>query len=555
MGKPSDVWAKYLKGELSDDQLKKIDDLLENYAKKSGLIQEKVDIKKMFENKKMSNVYNEIKDIDKSVANEFYKELKQMGKPSDIWNQYLDGTLGDDDKKKLEGILEKYLKKSDKSKTVVDDVAANATKTVKKIKSTGDPLIDAQNELKAAEEALQKSKINNKTFSNIWKDDVTYADYEAKKAGIAGKKKYYEDLIEKHEKNIKNGLYTGNPNGEKWAKSKIDEFKKYLDDLDDFEKNGKAYSKYFKAVENAKAKVKKASMSTNIGGQQFADDAFEEATKKAAKNFTNRNTADKFHRKYLDDIWDDLTDDEKYSIWEYTRNSNPMNKSLSGYHDSWNRSNFLGPLNTKWGYEDSWRSLPSAFKKFGNGGHCTYHKAITDATKAIEKSVLPDGAMLVRGSDKGGFAGMIEGDLFSFDNAKKLLESGDMNKIKSALEGQVIQNHAFTSTGIASGTGFGGDVAYKIYAPKGTKAIYAEPQSYFGNTVGMNAKLYKKGQAYSSVGGEAEVILQRGTKFRITKVEGSSYQITVHMEIVEQPNYFKYFDEDTFNNGATRHKK
>lgn len=551
MGKPSEVWGKYLKGELTDDQLKKIDNFLENYAKKSGLIQEKVDIKKMFENKKMSNVYNEIKDVDTSMANKFYKELKQMGKPSDIWNQYLDGTLGDDDTKKLEDFLEKYLKKSDKSKTIVDDVAAGAKKTAKKQKLTGDPLVDAQDELKAAEETLKKAGVNNKTFSGIWEEDVTYADYEAKKDSIIKKKKYYEEQIEKYENKIKSGPHSTTWN--EWAKNKIDTFEKYLEDLEDFEKNGKAYSKYFKAVEDAKKKVKKFSPGPKPG-QQFADDAYDAATKKAAKDFSSKNAADKFHRKYLDEIWDDLDDNEKYGIWEYTRNSNPMNKSLSGYHDDWSRSSFIGPLNTDWGHEDSWRSIPSVFKKFGKDGHCTYHKAITDTTKAIEKSVLPDGVMLVRGSDKGGFAGMIEGDVFSFNDAKKLLQSGDINKIKSALEGQVIQNHAFTSTGIASGTGFGGDVAYKIYAPKGTKAIYAEPQSYFGNTI-SGAKLYKKGQSYSSVGGEAEVILQRGTKFRITKIEGSPYQITVHMEIVEQPNYFKYFDEDTFNNGATRHKK
>lgn len=555
MGKPSDVWAKYLKGELTDDQLKKIDDLLENYAKKSGLIQEKVDIKKMFENKKMSNVYNDMKDIDKSVANEFYKELKQMGKPSEVWNQYLDGTLGDSETKKLEGILEKYLKKSDKSKTVVDDVAAKTAKTAKtekKVKSTGDPLVDAQNELKAAEEELKKSGVSNKIFSGIWEEDVTYADYEAKKDGIIKKKKYYEEQIEKYENKIKEGSHGANWN--KWAQKKIDKFEGYLKDLEDFEENGKKYSKQFKTIEDAKAKVKKLS-SVSKTGQQFADDAFDDATKKAAKNFSSRTPADKFHRKYLDSIWDDLTDEEKYGIWEYTRNSNPMNKSLSGYHDDWYRSSFIGPLNTDWGHEDSWRSLPSAFKKFGKGGNVTYHKAITDITTAIEKSVLPDGVMLVRGSDRGGFAGMIEGSNFSFDQAKKLLDSGDTDKIKAALEGQVIQNHAFTSTGIASGTGFGGDISYKIYAPEGTKAIYAEPQSYFGNTVGSSAKLYKTGQSYSSVGGEAEVILQRGTKFRITEIESNYNGLTVHMEVVEQPDYFKFGDEDTFNDGATRHKK
>lgn len=554
MGKPSEVWGKYLKGELSPAQLKKIDDMLEEYAKKAGLLPEPLDIKKMFEGKKMSHVYNDIKAFDTTTANKFYKELQNMGKPSQIWNSYIDGTLDEANTKKLEAFLEKYLKAVDKNKTIVDDVAAGAAKTAKKSKLTGDPLVDAQNELKAAEETLKKAGVNNKTFSNIWADDVTYADYESKKASIAGKKKYFQDQIDKHNDKINSGFYVGNSAGEKWAQDQITKFTKLLDDLEDFEKNGKTYSKYFKAVEDAKKKVKKASMSANIGGSQFADDAYDAATKKAAKNFTSRNAADKFHREYLDEIWDDLDDSEKYGIWEYTRNSNPMNKSLSGYHDSWDRSSFIGPLNTDWGHEDSWRSIPSVFKKFGKDGHCTYHKAITDTTKAIEKSVLPDGVMLVRGSDKGGFAGMIEGDIFSFDDAKKLLQSGDINKIKSALEGQVIQNHAFTSTGIASGTGFGGDVAYKIYAPKGTKAIYAEPQSYFGNTI-SGAKLYKKGQSYSSVGNEAEVILQRGTKFRITKIEGNSHQITVHMEIVEQPNYFKYFDEDTFNNGATRHKK
>ena len=550
MGKPSEVGNKYLKGELSADQLKKIDDMLETYAKKAGLLQEQVDIKKMFEGKKMSHVYNDIKASDTTMANKFYKELQTMGKPSEIWNSYLDGTLDKDKVKQLEDFLEKYLKKADKSKTIVTDAAQAA----KKVKSTGDPLVDAQNELKTAEEALQKTGINNKTFSGIWKEDVTYADYEAKKASIAAKKQWYKDKIEKYENDIKNGLYANTPFKEKAIQKKIDKFKNYLDDLEDFEKNGKAYSKYFKAVEDAKKKVKKFSPTPKVG-EQFADDAFDDATKKAAKDFTNKRAADQFHRQYLDSIWDDLDDSEKYGIWEYTRNSNPMNKSLSGYHDTWSRSGFLGPLNTKWGYEDSWRSIPSAFKKFGKGGHVTYHKAITNTTKAIEKSVLPDGVMLVRGSDKGGFAGMIEGSNFSFNQAEKLLRSGDINKIKQALEGQVIQNHAFTSTGIASGTGFGGDIAYKIYAPKGTKAIYAEPQSYFGNTVGMNAKLYKKGQSYRSVGGEAEVILQRGTKFRITKIEGDSYQMTVHMEIVEQPNYFKYGDEDTFNNGKTRHKK
>lgn len=51
------------------------------------------------------------------------------------------------------------------------------------------------------------------------------------------------------------------------------------------------------------------------------------------------------------------------------------------------------------------------------------------------------------------------------------------------------------------------------------------------------------------------MILQRGTEFRITKIDYNHGDYTVEMEIVNQPNYFKYGDEDTYNNGLTRHSK
>lgn len=531
MGKPSDVWQQYLDETLSASQADKITQMLNDYAKKAGLLKEPVNVAEQFLGKKMSNVYTDMKALDTKLANQFYKELKNMGKPSDIWQQYLDEKLTKDQKEAIEKYLKKYLDKTGK----LPDVT-NVTKTVKNLKDI-DNLKDAEKALKKIQDEVDKLPGFDKTFKGIWKDDVTYADYEAKKASIAAKKKYYKDQID-----------LAKANG--WT-SKVNKFEDLLDDLEEFEKNGEAYSKKLKELQNAKKTVQKFTPNTGT----FDPSVYSDSAKKAAKNFSNKNEADKFHRKQLDDIWDNLTDEEKYGVWEYTRNSNPMNKSLSGYHDSWSRSSYIGPNKTDWGHEDPWRSLPSAFKKYGKGGNVAYHKAITDTTKAIEKSMLPDNCFLVRGSDKGGFAGMIENGPLSFDQAKRLLDSGDIKSIKNALENQVIQNHAFTSTGIARGTGFGGDVAYTIYAPKGTKAVYAEPQSYFGNTVGSSAKLYKKGQSYSSVGGEAEVILQRGTKFRITDIEKKGNTLHVQMEVVEQPNYFKFGDEDTFNNGKTRHKK
>lgn len=329
------------------------------------------------------------------------------------------------------------------------------------------------------------------------------------------------------------------------------------DDLKNAENNyikAKNYNEFKKKYQTkAKQAQAKQAAKAQVAAQQPKDDPFSPERKAKAKDFKSATAADKFHRQFLDSIWDNLSDREKYALWQYTENSNPMNKSLSGYHDKWDRSYFLGLGNTKWGYEDSWGYVPSSFSKFGKSGHVDYHRAITDLTKGIDKVELPDDVFLVRGSGTGGLAGMME-EIMPYDDALEYLDNGDIDSLKKLLEGSTIKNHAFTSTGIAKGTGFGGEVKYRIYAPKGTKAIYAEPQSHYGNSTGGNDELYKVGDSYSSVGYEAEVLIQRGTSFRVTKIEKTGWgEYEVEMEVVDQPDYFKYGDEETFNNGATRH--
>ena len=406
--------------------------------------------------------------------------------------------------------------------------------------------------------AAAKAKLGsipNKTYSGIWKDDVTLADYESKAGSIVAKKQYYADQIAK----------LGNSVDDLAKKAK---FQGYLDDLAEFEKNGKLYMQ-------AQQEVKAAQMAFNqakgIQGKFTPDmytvleifriiksGMYTDEAKAAAKSFTSADAADKFHRKYLDSIWDEGSDWEHYSVWEYTQNSNPINKSLSGYHDDWSRSSFKGLGKTDLGHEDNWRSFNTKTfdKKFGVNGHKDYKSVVQNLTTMIDKSELPDSVYLVRGSDKNGLAGLLEGNLLSFDDAKSLLNSGDAGKIKSVLEGQVFTNHSYMSTGIAKGTGFSGEVSYEVFAPKGTHAIYAEPASYYGNTVGMKEKLYKAGQSYSSIGCEAEVIIQRGTDFRITdvSVDGRGH-VSIKMEIVNQPDYFKTGLEHTHNGGKTSYKK
>lgn len=54
-----------------------------------------------------------------------------------------------------------------------------------------------------------------------------------------------------------------------------------------------------------------------------------------------------------------------------------------------------------------------------------------------------------------------------------------------ALIGATGTEGAFWSMGVAKGRGFSGDVIFNIYAPRGTKMMYCEPFSGFGNGRGV----------------------------------------------------------------------
>ncbi len=125
MGKPSEIWQQYLDGTLpSNIDTSRLNGILQTYAEKKGLNvpggniippptpTTGTSLKEIFSGKKMSNVYNEMKTVDKSIANQFYKELGNMGKPSDVWQQYLDGKLTPDQRSKIEGFLNDYANKA-----------------------------------------------------------------------------------------------------------------------------------------------------------------------------------------------------------------------------------------------------------------------------------------------------------------------------------------------------------------------------------------------------------------------------------------------------------
>ena len=76
-------------------------------------------------------------------------------------------------------------------------------------------------------------------------------------------------------------------------------------------------------------------------------------------------------------------------------------------------------------------------------------------------------------------------------------------------------------------------VVYNIYCPKGTKGIYTEPYSCYGE-MGSSGHTWD-GVTKLDVCKEVEVILQRGTKFRVTKAEYKGGKWFIDMEVIEQP--------------------
>lgn len=449
---------------------------------------------------------------DPAICSKLEQEAIKAGM-SDV--EYFNATLG-------------KLKYKYKSLAEVEKVATTAS----------EPVVDYVAQMNLAKQEMDD--IGSKIISGVWKDDVTVSEYASKIDSISKKKQYYMDEISKLTTSADDML-------------KYDKFHNLLNQLDDFEAEGKKYMA-------AKAKYLDAKKALNPTGNvvgKFSEDMYTNEAKKAAKNFAKRTEADKYYREILDRQWGDLTEREKYSVWEYTRGSGAYNRPLSGYDysPSWSRRDFKGVGNVSLQNERMDKYTYGDFGKFmKSDGYADMAQNVADLTKAIEKTAMEDSCMLIRKSTDSGLAGIIEGDLFSYDDAMRIIQSRNVEEMKNAFVGQTFTNHAFTSTGMAKDYHWSGNIQYNIFCPEGTKAIYCEPQSYYGNTI-SGEQLYHVGDSYHSVGAEAEVLLQRGTQYRITDIRYKHKNIEIDMEVVGQPDYFKTGLEHTHTGGVTSFTK
>lgn len=230
--------------------------------------------------------------------------------------------------------------------------------------------------------------------------------------------------------------------------------------------------------------------------------------------------ADAQLRTVCGDVWRASDRTQRHAIYDYTAGSGKFNRPLSGFQGSWGRYNYKGIGGVDLNYEGALSEIQSMTEIIGKS---TYDIDIWlqrgCGTEAIES-----------------FLGLPDGQLRRMNHDQLQQFVGSESRI-----------WAFTSTGVAKGKGFSGDVIMNIYAPKGTQMMYAEPFSHYGN----GGKQYWDGlSSQSTFGYESEMIIQRGAYYSITKIEKTGGTIFIDLEVHPEKGY--EFVEDRADYVGTR---
>lgn len=357
-------------------------------------------------------------------------------------------------------------------------------------------LAKKQLELEAEKAAIQQQldDFEIKTYSGIWYGkDVTTADWQG--LNIAGKKQYYEGKF----------ITETDPD----LMKKYQDFYKQLEELD---AEGSSYhdiQQQLKKIEQEIAKVQSDLKNVEKSGiiDTAIDDAFSQARKDAAMWAKSTKEADALLRDKCGEVWKAAKQAERRAIYDYTSGSGKFNRPLSGFQGGWGQYNNKGVGKVDLNYE-------GAFKE------------IKDMTEIISQSSYDFDVWLQRGCGTEAIESFLH------------LPNGTLGRMTQEQLQQFLGRdgriYSFTSTGVAKGKGFSGNVIMNIYAPKGTQMMYAEPFSAFGNGGG---KSWDGISSQSTFGYESEMIIQRGASYTITKIEKTGGTIFIDVEVHPEQGY------------------
>lgn len=379
-----------------------------------------------------------------------------------------------------------------------------------KLEAQKDKLQQNLADLQAQEAQVKAAMPQNKTYSGIWKGDVTLDDYESKKASISAKEDCYLDQILKAPDNAV-------------GKIKVEVAKKNLAKLHEFQTLGEQYSAAKDAVSTQLGAIqdKKKAVTKKLAKIGITD-TYSEERKANALRWSSKAKADSILRHYTSDAWLAATRDEQLGVYGYTAGSGMFNRPLSGFKGGWGSYNYVGPKQVDLDYE---------------GGK----KKIQAMTRFIERSSFDEDVWLRRGCGNEAmesFFGLDFGAMRRMSDTEIEALTGTSNRIMGFLS---------CGTASESGAGFGGEVDMRIYVPAGTQAVYAEPFSAYSgasyNGKNWDGKMWQGDREYE-FGSEDETIIQRGASYTCTKIERKGYGFYVEMEVHPEDGYDTFGQED-----------
>lgn len=457
--------------------------------KKEYLTKKKLQAKIADADVQLEDLGNQFSDVVKDVGDLSWEEFK-----TDYQHDYSQITYDKDALSKLQAIGDKIdileTQKAEWQQKLNEKLIAEQKKA----------LVKQQIELEAQKNAVQKQldDFDIKTYSGIWKEDVTTADFA--KLNIEGKKKYYE------------GKFINETNPDLMQK-----YQTLYKQLQELETEGKAYNDIQNELHKIQAELKKVlgdlQNVENGGIINSADNAFSQERKDAAIWAKTTKEADDVLRDKCGEVWQAASKAEKDAIYEYTSGYSKFNEPLRGIEYGTNVVKGVGNID-----------FDAIGTNYGGYKRGEVRKQINAMTDIIEKSTYDFDIWLQRGCD---YRGM---DNF-FKIPMDLLQHGSQSDLEQLL-GREVTDFGFFSCGVSKGKGFSHKpIIMNVYAPQGTKMMYAEPFSAFGNGSG---KGWDGVARQSTFGSESEIILQQGTSFRITKVEKTGGKLYIDIEVILQ---------------------
>ena len=352
-------------------------------------------------------------------------------------------------------------------------------------------------------------------YEGIWKDNVTVKDYTDKKDKIQAKKDYFENQL----KNSTGADY--------------DKFKGLLTSLDEFEQKGKEYEIQAKKVAVLKKELEQAQKKAGI----WVDDPYSQERKDNAYWFKSTQDADTVLRGVCGKVWKKAKNEEKDAIFGYTQGSGGFNRPLSGFQKLY--------------YEGGTGWEPKFFKGVGKvwidyEGRGVDIKAMTTL---IDRSSYDFDMWLQRGGDENAIESFLGIPFGKLSN----LSHSDLQKY---IDHKAIIP-SFVSTGVSKGSGFGyKPVIMNIYAPKGTKMMYAEPFSYYsGAEYSHSSPLSWDGKIKQKhFGSESEMIIQRGATYTVKKIEKTGGKIYIDLEVHPESGYNRFQQRGGWKGSTDKYK-